>query len=84
MARAGSYEPPAAAKKIIQNGFTRAGVFQGEKFPGWVTLSDPAKGFSKQGLLDALIAHDEAKEKELRYLNCPVTILEKITTGEGR
>ena len=35
------------AKTMVENGITRLGVFEDEKFLGWVTLTDLAREFSK-------------------------------------
>jgi ssDNA-binding Zn-finger/Zn-ribbon topoisomerase 1 len=59
------------------------GVFEGEKFLGWVTLSDLAREFSKPRLLKALMARDEPEDKQVLCPNCKKAFLEKITNTEG-
>ncbi|HZD12300.1 MAG TPA: CBS domain-containing protein [Candidatus Binatus sp.] len=73
-----------AAKKILQSGYTRIGVFEDEKLLGWVTLTDLAREFSKQGLLDALRVHNEPEERQVLCPNCQSGFLEKIVTREGK
>lgn len=73
-----------AAKKLVQSGFTRVGVFdKDDKFLGWVTLTDLVREFSHGGLLDALRSHD-AEEKDVLCPNCQSALLQKMFDGEGR
>ena len=72
-----------AAKKLVQSGYTRVGVFEGSKFIGWITLTDLAREFSKQGLLEALRLHNETEETEVLCSHCQSAFLEKISTREG-
>jgi len=72
-----------AAKIMVENRITRLGVFDGEKFLGWVTLSDLAREFSKPRLLKALSARDEPENKQVLCPNCKKAFLEKITNTEG-
>jgi CBS domain-containing protein len=72
-----------AAKIMVENRITRLGVFEGEKFLGWVTLSDLARQFSKPHLLTALSARDEPEDKQVLCPNCKKDFLEKITNTEG-
>ncbi len=67
-----------AAKIMVQNRITRLGVFEDEKFLGWVTLTDLAREFSKRHLLTALIAHDQPEERQILCPNCRKALLEKI------
>jgi len=72
-----------AAKIMVENRITRLGVFEGEKFLGWVTLTDLAREFSKPHLLKALSARDEPDDKQVLCPNCKKAFLEKITNTEG-
>ena len=72
-----------AAKIMVENRITRLGVFEGEKFLGWVTLTDLAREFSKPRLLKALVARDEPEDKQVLCPNCKKDFLEKITNTEG-
>jgi len=72
-----------AAKTMVENRITRLGVFEDEKFLGWVTLTDLAREFSKPRLLEALIAHDAPEEKKVLCPNCRKAFLEQITNSQG-
>ncbi len=72
-----------AAKIMVENRFTRLGVFEGEKLLGWVTLTDLAREFSRPHLLKALTARDEPEDKQVLCPNCRKAFLEKITNTEG-
>ncbi len=72
-----------AAKIMVENRITRLGVFEGEKFLGWVTLTDLAREFSKPHLLKALSVRDEPEDKQVLCPNCKKAFLEKITNTEG-
>ncbi len=72
-----------AAKIMVENRFTRLGVFEGEKLLGWVTLTDLAREFSKPHLLKAIMARDEPEDKQVLCPNCKKAFLEKITNTEG-
>jgi len=73
----------SAAKKIVENGFTRLGVFDGEKFLGWITLTDLAKEVSKRNLKDALLSHDEPERRDVMCPNCKKAFLQKIMNVNG-
>jgi len=72
-----------AAKIMVENRFTRLGVFEGEKLLGWVTLTDLAREFSRPHLLKALTARDEPEDKQVLCPNCRKAFLEKIINTEG-
>ncbi len=72
-----------AAKMMVENGITRLGVFEEEKFLGWVTLTDLAREFSKRHLLTALITHDQPEERQILCPNCRKALLEKIMNRQG-
>jgi CBS domain-containing protein len=73
-----------AAKTIVRNARTRLGVFDGDKFLGWVTITDLAREASKKNLLDALIRHNEPEVSDVICPNCRKAILTKITNKEGQ
>jgi predicted transcriptional regulator len=73
-----------AAKKIIENAFTRLGVFDGEKFLGWITLTDLGRETSKKNLLDALLRHNEPDVVEVVCPHCRKAVLRKIMNKEGQ
>jgi signal-transduction protein with cAMP-binding, CBS, and nucleotidyltransferase domain len=72
-----------AAKKIIDSGLTRLGVFEGDKLLGWLTLSDLAREVSKKNLLDALLTSDEPEVNDVLCPRCKKRFLEKIKSEEG-
>ena len=72
-----------AGKMMVENRITRLGVFEDEKFLGWVTLTDLAREFSKRHLLNALMTHDLPEEKQILCPNCRKALLEKITNRQG-
>jgi predicted transcriptional regulator len=72
-----------AAKKIVEIGFTRLGVFDNEKFLGWITLTDLAKEASKRNLKDALLSHNEPERRDVLCPNCKKAFLQKIVNVNG-
>ncbi len=73
-----------AAKKIVENAYTRLGVFDADKFLGWVTLTDLAREVSKENLLDALRMHVEPRKGgDVLCPNCRKAFLTKIVNTEG-
>ncbi len=72
-----------AAKTMVENRITRLGIFEDEKFLGWVTLTDLAREFSRPRLLKALMAREEPEDKQVLCPNCRKAFLEKITNTEG-
>ena len=74
-----------AAKKILENGVTRLGVFDGDELVGWVTVTDIARDSSKQGLVDALRGQSQAgTEDELLCPACRSGVMKKVTGSGGR
>jgi len=74
-----------AAKKILENGLTRLGVFDGEKLVGWVTLTDIARESTKQGLIKSLSRQDEEGTQD--EMLCPVCrsgIMKNVMGSGGR
>jgi predicted transcriptional regulator len=72
-----------AAKTILGNAFTRLGVFDGDKFLGWVTITDLARETSKKNLLDALLRHNEP-EVVVVCPKCRKAVLTKTMNKEGQ
>jgi predicted transcriptional regulator/ribosomal protein S27AE len=72
-----------ATRSILDHGVTRLGVFDGEKFLGWITLSDLAKEFTRKSLTDLLRKSDEPHPTEWLCPNCQKAFMEKITSVEG-
>ena len=72
-----------AAKMMVENRITRLGVFEDEKFLGWVTLTDLAREVSKPHLRKALMAHDAPEEKQVLCPNCRKALLKKIDNRQG-
>lgn len=72
-----------AATKILENGLTRLGVFDGEKLVGWVTLTDIARDSTKEGLIKSLSRRDEVGTQD--EMICPVcrTGIMKNVVGTG-
>lgn len=68
-----------AKKRLLEAGITRLGVFDGEKFLGWVTLAD-LEGKSRRGtpILNALIRGDQAEPMEVLCPNCRSGFMEKL------
>jgi len=73
-----------AAKRIVENAFTRLGVFDGDKILGWITITDLAREASKKNLLEALLAHDDPKVWDFVCPNCRKAVLAKIMNNEGQ
>jgi CBS domain-containing protein/ribosomal protein S27AE len=72
-----------AAKKMIENGLTRLGVFAHDKFLGWVTLTDLARGSAKKNFIDSLLRHHEPEVKEVLCPSCRFGVLKKIVNRQG-
>jgi CBS domain-containing protein len=74
-----------AVKKMLQHGYTRLAVFDGEKLSGWVTITDIARQSSKQSIIDVLLRQDRsAADDEMLCPSCRRGIMEKSTLGDGR
>jgi CBS domain-containing protein len=73
-----------AKKRLLEAGITRLGVFEGEKFLGWVTLPDLEGGsiLGKTPLLNAFLHEDKAEPMEVLCPNCRSGFMEKIE-GKG-
>jgi hypothetical protein len=59
------------------------GVYDGDKFLGWVTLTDLSREFSKENLLDRLRSHNVPEVSEVRCPNCNKAFMEKVPNSEG-
>jgi len=72
-----------AKRRLLEAGITRLGVFEGDKFLGWVTLADLDGGSSagRAPLLNALLRDDKAEPMEVLCPNCRSGFMEKV---EGR
>lgn len=68
-----------AAGRMIENGLTRLGVFDGENLVGWVTLTDIARESSKQTIVDSLVHQTEAESQdEMRCPACHTGAMKKV------
>jgi CBS domain-containing protein/ribosomal protein S27AE len=72
-----------AAKKIVKSRFSRLGVFDNEKFLGWITLTDLAREATKSRLMDALLGHDKPERIDVLCPNCQKAFLRKIVNAYG-
>jgi len=76
--------PDASAKeakrRLVEAGITRLGVFDGDKFLGWVTLAD-LEGGSRLGgkpLLNAFLHDAPAEPMEVLCPNCRSGFMERV------
>jgi CBS domain-containing protein/ribosomal protein S27AE len=68
-----------AKRRLLEAGVTRLGVFEGEKFLGWVTLADlEGKRIRGTPLLNALLHDDKAEMMEVLCPNCRSGFMEKV------
>lgn len=72
-----------AARKILANNITRLGVFEDDKFLGWVSLTDLTREFSRKRLIGAVRSHEETEDKEFRCPNCRGAFLAKDANKDG-
>jgi signal-transduction protein with cAMP-binding, CBS, and nucleotidyltransferase domain len=72
-----------AARKILADNITRLGVFEGDEFLGWVTLSDLARDFTRKRLTEVLRLHAEPEDQEFLCPNCRDAFMEKVANGMG-
>jgi len=73
-----------AAKEIIDRRITRLGVFDGEKFLGWVSVTDLSRYLSRKNLLDKLRSHSETEPSEILCPHCRRGLMEKVRASDGR
>jgi predicted transcriptional regulator/ribosomal protein S27AE len=69
-----------AKKRLVEAGITRLGVFEGERFLGWVTLADLEGGsvLGKRTLLNAFLHDAPAEPMEVLCPNCRSAFMEKV------
>ena len=68
-----------AKRRLLQAGVTRLGVFEAEKFLGWVTLGDLQGGmFRGRPLLNVLLHDDKAEPMEVLCPNCRSGFMERV------
>ena len=72
-----------AARKILANNISRLGVFEGDTFLGWVTLSDLTRDFTKSRLAKVLKLREEPGDQEFLCPNCRDAFMERITNSKG-
>ncbi len=73
-----------AAKKIVETGRTRLGVFDGENLVGWVTLTDVARAASRKNLVETLLRREKPEAPEVVCPQCKKGILKAVTDSQGR
>jgi len=71
-----------AKKRLLEGGITRLGVFEGEKFLGWVTLADLDGGslLGRKRLLNAFLSNDAQEPMEYLCPSCRSGFMERIET----
>jgi len=69
-----------ARRRLVEAGITRLGVFDGEKFLGWVTLADIVGGsrFGGKPLLNAFLRDAPAEPMEVLCPNCRSGFMERV------
>jgi signal-transduction protein with cAMP-binding, CBS, and nucleotidyltransferase domain/ribosomal protein S27AE len=69
-----------ARRRLLEAGITRLGVFDGEKFLGWVTLADieSSSRFGGKPLLNAFLHDAPAEPMEVLCPNCRSGFMEKV------
>jgi signal-transduction protein with cAMP-binding, CBS, and nucleotidyltransferase domain/ribosomal protein S27AE len=72
-----------AARKILAHSITRLGVFEDEKFLGWVSLTDLTRELGKRRLIVALRSREEPENPEFLCPKCRRAFMEKVTNNEG-
>lgn len=73
-----------AANLILENSFTRAGVFDGDKLVGWLTLTDIVRANSKKNIIDSLRrGSSKFVDDELVCPDCRSAVMKKITNAKG-
>ncbi len=71
-----------ARRKLLEAGITRLGVFEGDKFLGWVTLAD-LEGRQLGGrkkLISSILHDDKAEPMEVLCPTCRSGFMERIET----
>jgi signal-transduction protein with cAMP-binding, CBS, and nucleotidyltransferase domain len=72
-----------AARKILAYHVSRLGVFEGEEFRGWVSLTDLTRELGRKRLIRVLMSHEEPEDQEFLCSNCRSAFMEKITNNDG-
>jgi signal-transduction protein with cAMP-binding, CBS, and nucleotidyltransferase domain len=72
-----------AAKRIVENNITRLGVFEGEDFLGWITLTDLTREFGKKSMIEILRSRDQPEKPEFLCPNCRDAFMEKVLGDDG-
>lgn len=73
-----------AANLILGNSFTRAGVFDGDKLVGWLTLTDIVRANSKKNIIDSLRrGGSNFADDELVCPDCRSAVMKKQTNAKG-
>lgn len=73
-----------AAKLILENSFTRTGVFEGDKLVGWLTLTDIVRANSKKNIVDSLRrGSSKFSDDELVCPECHAAVMKKVTNSRG-
>jgi len=72
-----------AARKILAYRVSRLGVFEGEEFLGWISLTDLTRELGKRRLIRVLMSHEEPENQEFLCSNCRGAFMEKITNDDG-
>jgi CBS domain-containing protein len=69
-----------AKRRLLEAGITRLGVFEGDKFLGWVTLADLDGGslLGKKPLLNAFLHDDKAEPMEVLCPTCRSGFMERV------
>ena len=69
-----------ARRRLVEAGITRLGVFEGDKFLGWVTLADLDGGSiqRKNNLLNAFLHDAPAEPMEVLCPNCRSGFMERV------
>ena len=73
-----------AKRRLLEAGITRLGVFEGDKFLGWVTLADldSRSLVGRKPLLSAFLHDDKAEPMEVLCPHCRSGFMEKVE-GKG-
>lgn len=72
-----------AVRKIVEYRATRLGVYDGDEFLGWVSLSDLSRVFSRAVQMHHTHSHDELEAREVLCPRCKKAFMEKVTDSEG-
>ncbi len=69
-----------AKKRLLEAAVTRLGVFEGDKFLGWITLAGLDNKSRRAPLLGALLRDDKAEPVEVLCPSCRSGFMEKVET----